>query len=133
MFLLPIVFLSGCGGGTGTVKGKITVNGKPLPNGQITFLSQVGNRDPFSAAIVDGEYTTSEIPVGKARIIIIPAVDTGDPGGTVKGGGDVDPVARSSKKAGYFDVPERYQNAETSGLEIMIKKGPNEFSRDLRE
>ena len=69
-----VLALAGCGsGGTGVVAGKVTVNGKPLKKGLITFSSEVGNRDAFSAAIKDGLYKTGEIPCGLAKVTALNA------------------------------------------------------------
>ena len=71
-FLFAALFSSGCGDSSakGTVSGNIKVNGKPLKSGLITFDSQVGKRDPYSAKIIDGYYQTTEIPVGATKISI---------------------------------------------------------------
>jgi hypothetical protein len=122
----------GCGGrAKGTVSGKITVNGKPLSRGLITFLSQVGTKDPHNAAIINGEYKTDPIPVGPAKILVVPALRTPSeqPPEEAKGG---DRLPRSRPTAKTADaVPEKYQSGNTSPLEMTIKPGENDFSKDL--
>src|SRR2546423_1656505 len=92
--LAAALALAGCGsGGTGVVSGKVTVNGKPLKKGLITFSSEVGNRDPYSARIVYGAYQTGEIPCGPAKVTIYPAqINPAELPEEVKGGGDRVPV-----------------------------------------
>lgn len=135
--LAPFLFLAllvpltgGCGsGGTGTVSGKITVNGQPLARGMITFLSDVGKQDSFNASIEKGEYKTDPIPAGKARInitgaMIAPAAAEG------KGGNDLQPAPVRAAKTP--EVPAKYGSWETSGLSIDVKRGENTFSMDLK-
>ena len=124
---------AGCGPPrTGTVSGKITVRGKPLSKGLITFLSQVGNKDSYNAAIVNGEYRTGEIPVGLARIVIIPAMraSPSTPPEEAKRGDRIpQPKPRGSKSVD--DVPAKYHSANTSSLHMTIEPGVNDFSTNL--
>jgi len=113
--------------GRGSVKGKITVDGKPLPKGMITFLSEAGNKDPFSSAIVNGEYAIPDMPAAAAKVyIILPLsdeplqVDKGDLMAPVRPG-------RVSK----LTVNEKYQNSATSGLEFTLQKGENTYDINL--
>jgi hypothetical protein len=114
------------GSATGTVKGKITVNGQPLPDGLITFESEVGNKDPFSAAVKDGAYETGPIPVGLCKVSVIqnkvprPAAP----------GNDLVPVANPRDRAAVT-VPPKYGRSDTSGLTFDVKAGPNTFDKDL--
>src|SRR3954447_23124894 len=81
---LVTLLAAGCGEtGTGSVRGTITVAGKPLPRGSITFLPEAGDRDPVTAAVIDGVYDTGPMPTGPARITIMhstqaPAAAGGD-------------------------------------------------------
>ncbi len=126
MLLASVV---GCGGdsGRGSVKGKITVGGKPLPKGMITFMSEAGNKDPFSSAIVNGDYAIPDMPAGGAKVYIIPPLsDTPPP----KDKGDLTPPPKLGKGPKLV-VADKYQNAATSGLSLTVKKGENVFDADL--
>jgi hypothetical protein len=120
---------AGCGGdaGRGSVKGKVTVGGKPLPKGMITFLSEGGNKDPYSAAIVNGEYAIPDMPAAPARVYIVPPASNGPP---PVDRGDSTPALRPGRQTRLV-VPERYQNAQTSGLTLTVNKGENTFDADL--
>ena len=129
-----VLALAGCGsGGTGVVAGKVTVNGKPLKKGLITFSSEVGNRDPFSAAIKDGLYKTGEIPCGLAKVTVYPAqIDPSEVTEDLKGSGDRVPTAKvKPRERPHSEVPPKYGNTDTSGLTYTVKKGENEYSVDL--
>ena len=122
-FALATVFLAGCSPATGTVQGKITVNGTPLAAGLITFQSEVGNHDAFSAPVKDGRYETGPTPAGPCKVTVIHS-------------SVVRPAARGSdlgrtRTAGVVEVPEKYGRADTSGLTFSIKPGANTFDRDL--
>lgn len=127
-----LALTAGCGPApTGSVSGTVTVAGQPVPNGLITFSSEVGKRDSFSAAILNGKYTTEPMPVGVAKITIInrganpaevPAKETG--------GGDLLPVARPTAKA-EVKVPLRYSAVDSSGLNYDVPKGDSTKDFDL--
>ena len=136
LLTLAILLTAGCGEPSGFVTGKITVNGKPLPRGLITFLPEGGNKDPFSSAIVNGAYRTNPMPVGPAKIMIVPtltAVEKGPPEET--GGNDRIPkpkLNKAARKKDPFDIPLLFQNADTSGLQITVEKGENTFDKDIK-
>ena len=115
--------LTGCAPVTGTVKGKITVNGKPLPAGLITFHSEVENHDAFSAAIQDGQYETGPIPAGSCKVtVVLSSVAKPAAGGSDRG---------RVRAGGTIEVPEKYGRADTSGLTFTVKPGANTFDQDL--
>lgn len=124
---LTAVLSASCGGGSSKVSGRITVNGQPLPDGLITFESDVGNRDAFSAAIKDGIYETGEIPAGPCKVTVI---HSAVPRPTVTGGNDLVPV-RSAKDGPGITVPVKYHKSETSGLTYTVKSGANTYDQDL--
>jgi hypothetical protein len=135
LLLVAFAFLTNSCGfkRSGTVKGTITVNGQKLDRGLITFLSEAGNRDSFSASIVDGEYETEAIPVGNAKIVVIGSNESGAPAAPVeKDLGDLAaPAKRGAAKVDTMVVPDKYQSADTSPLTITIKSGKNTFDADL--
>jgi len=115
----------GCGPKTGTVSGKISVNGKPLSKGMISFFSEVGKRDIIRAQIVDGAFKTEPISAGPAKIAISPALVPPEEG---KGN---DLIAPKKKGRAPAEVPEKYNDPGTSSLEMTIKGGENDFTKDL--
>jgi len=66
---LAALALAGCGA-KGTVSGQVKFNGRPLPWGQITFLSEAGDKPVLHAPVRDGSYTVPEVPVGSARVTV---------------------------------------------------------------
>lgn len=124
---LAALLSASCKPATGTVKGTITVNGKPLPSGLITFESEVGNKDAYSAAIQDGAYETDQIPTGPCKISII---HSAVPRPEAVGGNDLVPGRKPGAKAA-IEVPDKYGRSDTSGLTITVKEGVNTFDKDL--
>jgi hypothetical protein len=131
--LAAVALLPGCGRTDfGTVSGKVTVNGRPVRAGLITFQSGVGNRDVYTAAIRDGEYRTDEIPIGPTQVAVVPALDA-PPGGPPpeSTAGDLRPAPRRGSRTDA-GIADRYQNLDTSGLAFEVQRGENTFSPDLK-
>jgi hypothetical protein len=122
-FALATVFLAGCAPATGTVQGKITINGMPLPAGLITFLSEVGNHDAFSATIKDGKYETGPIPAGPCKVTVVHS-SVARP---AAGGSDLG----RARTTGVVEVPDKYGRADSSGLTFTVKPGANTFDQNL--
>ncbi len=60
----------GCGPGVGKVSGTVTVGGKPVPAGLVTFRPDDPNANTISAELDrQGRYSV-ELPVGPCRIAI---------------------------------------------------------------
>ncbi len=60
------------------LEGNVTVDGKPVPQGQIQFMPQETGRLPVtSAAIVDGRYVAMDVPQGKVRVLLTGTKETG--------------------------------------------------------
>lgn len=130
LLAVSLACAAGCNSdpGKGTISGKITVNGKPLPGGMITFLPEGGKRDPFSAAIVNGEYSVPDVTAGPAKAYITSHQGEEPP---PIGKGDITPVPRPGRK-GKAEVPAKYGNPDTSGLALTVQKGDNTFDADLK-
>jgi hypothetical protein len=69
LLLLTALALSGCGKSKGNVSGKVTVGGKPVYSGTISFI--VGKEQPVGGPITDGKYKVTGVPVGEAKVVVI--------------------------------------------------------------
>lgn len=56
---LALLFLAGCGPRPGTVSGKVTLDGKPLTGGMVTFHSKSGGTDSTAEIGQDGSYSAN--------------------------------------------------------------------------
>lgn len=118
------------------VAAKVTIDGKPLGNGTITFESE-GHR-PAIGRIVDGsivEITTYEpgdgVPVGHHKVAISSTEQprTADPGKGSRPGEK--PIQASNYMLGRSLIPSRYNSPGTSGLTADIESGKNSVEFEL--
>jgi len=121
--------VSGCGKQTGSVSGKVTLNGKALPGGYVNFQSEAAGATAKSSAIQpDGGYSVSGLPVGPVKITVqgVAVRKLALPKG-MPGGGE----SPKSDQAEVF-VPPQYANAEKSGLTYDVQPGSQEHNIDLK-
>jgi hypothetical protein len=121
---LALGLLSGCGGNagpTGTVSGKVTLDGDAVAAGEIGFISAEG----FSAVTEigsGGSFTIVEkMPVDTYTVTVSPPAITEAPGE----GGDTVEMAAS-------DVPEGYWDEGTSDISKDITEGENTLTIELK-
>lgn len=134
--LLIGLFLSGCGrsgmGLEGEVSGKVTYNGKPLPGGQVKFLTSDGHM--FTGTIdAEGNYKVRAL-VGEARIIVDNRMLEKRKGKSPQGGlrppPGVEVKSDLSKMSGgqpltgtYVRIPDKYRSPDDSGLTYTVTMG----------
>src|SRR5579864_7085437 len=94
---------------SGTVTGKVTFKGQPLAGGIIGFWSK--DSAEKTALAKDGSYSLSGLPAGEYRVTVSTKVLKGKPG--------------------YVAIPEKYGNADTSGLKVRVG-GKQEANIELK-
>ncbi len=123
--------LVGCGGGagkakpTGSVTGKVTLNGTPLANGTVVFFAAKAGDTAAGVLKSDGSYSLMymkgfSVPAGDYRVAVTPGTpDTTAP----------DPTDLMKAPEKYevkpSDIPEKFRNPDTSGLIAVVKEGSN--------
>jgi hypothetical protein len=140
--------LAGCGdssvpaGPTGTVAGKVTCNGKPVPAGcTVMFVHQEKSLPASGLTAADGSYTLlargqPKVSAGAHKISVSPPVQD-----AAAGVSSADPEAykavMTGKKAAPAEqkgpFPKKYLSADTSGLTFTVKEGSNTCDLDLNE
>lgn len=119
--LVLAVLVVGCGESgppTGTVKGKLTVNGQPYGDAAVVLLGnetgQVGQADLQP----DGSFQMAQpLPAGKYTVFLSPKiVDTAEP----------TPIVIDKS------VPEKFWNEGTSGVTVDVAEGENDIPIDLK-
>lgn len=81
--LAALLAISGCGGGPSyphaTIHGAVTLDGKPIEDGKITYIPQAstGAGSGGSATITSGKYVLSGVPIGQANFTFSALVETG--------------------------------------------------------
>ncbi|MCI0457725.1 MAG: hypothetical protein L0Z62_12205 [Gemmataceae bacterium] len=129
--LLGSLLLAGCGGGSDLppmvpVKGKVTVEGKPVTSGQVSFLPLAVDKDrkvPSSSGTIDasGNYEIftggkAGAPLGKYKVAITPSMV---------------PV-EGTKKPPKAPFNPRYQDPAKTKLEIEVVNNPSAGAYDLK-
>jgi hypothetical protein len=121
VFLAALLVLVGCGEKTTTVSGTVTLDGKPLPEGAISFFPKDGQAPTAGSTIKDGQYSAKLSPCPMKVTISAPKVV-----GTKKIYDTPDsPVMPITKEA----LPAKYN--EESTLELEVKPGPNRKDFEL--
>jgi len=144
LLLLGLMALSvGCSTNTkarGTVKGKVTFSGTPLPSGTVAFYG--ANNTLGSASIEkDGTYAIPDAPLGQVRISV--TVPKPPPPGMMGPGmaasksiKSVDPESGKSislvpsEQTKIVPIPEKYASPDSSGLTFTVEKG--EQTHDIK-
>ena len=162
LFLLGALLLTGavgCGGsGKGTVTGKVTLDGKPLPAGKISFVGASGKA--ATADISDGQYTATNVPTGDVKVTVqtSPIKQEADrllASGRYSSAGRSrvpasklpanvrehvqEEAARNAEMlkkgkellARYRPVPDKYGKPDSSGLHVSVTRGENSFDVPL--
>ncbi len=136
-WILALILLStGCGGGstdvTGTVSGKVTSEGKPVPVGTSVICQHIERSFPaVGKTAADGTFKlnmkeTNKVIVGDYEVMLQSPVVTMDPA-----------EAMRLSQAGKFPkqeetVPPKYRSFTTSGLKMTVKKGANTYDIDMK-
>ena len=113
---LLLVTAAGCSsGGTGTVDGVVTVDGKPLGGFEITYISQANGAAYLAYAGEAGAYQLfasrgkREIPVGDYKVTVVPTAV-------------IDNVPRPK-----VQLPDKYTSESQTELVKTITKGTNQI------
>jgi hypothetical protein len=123
VLLAGLLILGGCSGRAATpvvlYEGTVTYQGKPVSNGGVTFVPLVSTGKPAWAPFVDGRYRCDAVPVGKVRVQIVAARNTGK---TV--------IRENQPTAEQVSiVPDRYRR----GIEINVTGDRSDFHLNLSE
>jgi hypothetical protein len=143
--LVLLAVCAGCSSSSqGTISGKVSYQGKPVPTGTVVFVPQVQGGS-FVAQIRDGQYKLENCPVGPAKIAVSsrpantaprkgmmskikppPEIQEKLRGGTPAEGA-------SSNDAPTVKMPPRFQDPEKSGLSYTVKGGSQVYDIDISD
>jgi len=124
----------GCGrAGPGNVSGEVKYNGQPLPEGNIAFISTVGEKEAVRGKITDGHYTVTNVPAGPVDITvqtIPPSTATLPPGvkPITPPEGETQPASHPGK---YVRIPQKYSIPDQSGLKYTVARGDQTHNIEL--
>jgi hypothetical protein len=124
------------------VSGKVLIDNKPLPGGEISFVTVKGGFASSGKIDENGNYQV-KAPVGEVTITVNngmlqnqqPRRGKGPGGGgaapkelphTKQAAPDVQPT-----KGHWVSIPSRYSNADSSDLKYTVKEGPQTYDVKL--
>jgi len=123
--LVALVGVLGCGGGEGTVSGKVLYRGNPVPGGMVTFRPADNSKNTVTAVLDPQGNYQAKLPAGEVRI----AVDNRElklpPGGKV-------PEGFSKLPGSYLEIPEKFYTVEKSELTYKVQLGPQTYNIELK-
>jgi hypothetical protein len=127
--ILPMVLaVVGCGGAyDSTASGVVTLDGKPVPRGTVSFHPVAGGPAAYAMIGDDGSYTVQTgraggLPAGDYQVSI--TANENAAVAQTAGGGPPPP--------GKPITPLWYRMKETSGLQVTVKPGSNTIDLELK-
>ncbi len=150
-FLVLLVLapaMLGCGGGGGrdykikadqqaTISGTVKYGDANVPlNSQVTFFNSTEGIAAVGFADENGNYTLKPaeketgLPAGTYQVTVSPPPP---PPMTEEQYKKMDASAMAMPDITYKELPKKFYNYMTSGLEFEVKPGPNTFDLDLKE
>lgn len=128
-----VLFTCGCDSGderavTYIVSGEITLDGEPIPAGEVVFRSTSTTERSYAGPITDGRYSFASSPgVKRVEISVMEVVE----GAVGQPGTPGDPVGPENPAQVYQEsVPPRY-NANSTLTARVTPEGPNRFDFQL--
>ncbi len=139
LFLLLLMPLVGCGRSKGTLSGKVTYRGAPLPGGTITIVPEKGNAAQTMSGKIEsnGTYSVANVPAGAVKVSIrvsepTPFAEARIPPSEIaaKGNEAFKPPANSAQPT--VRLPLEYSDPDKSGLRYTINGGAQSQDIDLK-
>jgi hypothetical protein len=130
VLLLSMTVAAGCGtkgDETAIVRGKVTYNGKPVPNGTVNFNPDVPGPTATGDIQPDGSYTLGTYKPGDGAVIgthSVVIVAMQDQAGAL-------PEQRSPTPPPI--VPMKYTSPATSDLKAQVERKENTINFDLKD
>lgn len=124
-FALPLYLLlaAGCAKPAGSVSGEVTLDGKPVKSGQITFTPADGQGPIVGGPVTDGKFAVNNVPTGSKVVSVQSALPPSD--AEVSSG---DAYVKGAKVAAVKAIPpETAGNSQT----LDVVTGPQTFNVTL--
>lgn len=117
---LAIVAMTGCSKSdpAGTVKGNVTLGGKPYTDAAVIFLSLKSGQGDTADIDSEGKYEVGPLPLGNYKIYLAPKVDE-------KTMAEAKPVSIDTS------VASKYWNEASTELSYDVKEGEQEYTIEL--
>lgn len=124
-----LMVATGCGPQVGTVSGRVSYEGEPIPVGNVTFYGEQ-NQVVFAQLTETGTYSIDRVPVGKVLVTVeTPNVKPFvlEPGQPPPPPGMLSPAYRLPN----IPIPVRYRDRRSSGLETTVQTGEQTYDITL--
>ena len=114
LLAVSVCGLAGCSGGpaTGSVAGKVTLEGKPLTPATVVLINEQTGAGASAALDETGTYRIDAVPLGDYQVAIQPPPPPA-------------PHEMSWAAPTPTEIPAKYKTAATSGLSATVKTGEN--------
>jgi hypothetical protein len=129
--------VTGCGGSTATVSGRVSYRGVALTNGGVMFHGADGST-AYGGIGPDGSYTARNVPRGPVRISVNVPMSAPPPARLPRGvltsqlpGGWAVPQLSRPGEGATVPIPARYGRPESSGLSCVVEAGSQQDDIDL--
>jgi hypothetical protein len=123
VLLLPLA--AGCVKPFGSVSGEVTLDGKPLSTGYITFTPADGKGPIIGGPVANGRFDVQNIPAGSKVVSVQPTVPA--PSGEMSSG---DAYAKDAKAAKAAAKPISSE-VTGNGQALDVAAGPQTFNVTL--
>jgi hypothetical protein len=127
--LLVALAMPACGPRKGKLYGVATYGGKPVAGG-VVLIQSAEQAQPIRAPVdADGHYTADSIPMGAAKVAVLPPPMATKPPPLPK---DMDPKLLPPPAPPGLNIPRKYTAPETSGLTVTVTSSAQEYNIDLK-
>jgi hypothetical protein len=122
LLLLPLILPAGCGRSfDGSVNGMVTLDGKPLATGTVTFHPVGSGPMAYGRIQADGRYSVvtasrQGLPPGEYVVTVVATAPPPNP---------------KLEIPGELLTPVRYGRLDQSGLHFTVQRGQNTFDLPL--
>ncbi len=137
--LAPLV-LAGCGGGgSATVEGKVTIDGRAATSGRVFFRSADGKSVVAATIGSDGTYRAVDVPCDAMKVTVTLPTKweriglVRDAKKAKQAAGSEAPGAPGGAKAVDYatKIPKKYEDPDASGLAYTVKSGANTYNIEI--
>ncbi|CAN0264765.1 unnamed protein product, partial [Phaeothamnion confervicola] len=142
--LALLAAVAGCGGQPprsvdhAEVTGKVLLQGKPVPGGQVSFVAVTGGFAASGNIDENGNYQI-KAPVGEVKITVNNTALQGRKGAGGKGAAGPKQLPHPKQsgaeepnaKTQWVSIPSRYSNADTTDLKYTVTPGPQTHDINL--
>lgn len=128
VFAFLALVLTGCGGGTGALAGKVYFQDKPLVTGTVFAMGADGVMHSSSIS-ADGSYDFAQLPTGTVQLGVVSLKPEPSDSG-FRRAPNAPPPPPPVDVSKWMKIPDRYEKLDQSGLNFTVTTGRNSF--DIR-